>query len=166
MPPLILLGALAGIPLLVTAGLRIKPLYVFVSLVTGYFLVAFLGDTATLTFSSFVHAAHADTIVQMALLILPLAITALLMRRTLSAAALPFQFILLLADSLMLAAFILPLLTPGTQGAVYATPYGHVVHQAHDIIIAGVAVLHVLVMWIMRPRHHEDHHGHHGKKHR
>lgn len=88
------------------------------------------------------------------------------MRKTLSAAALPFQFILLVANALLLAEFIVPLLPPGTQHAIYSTQIGSIFRQAYDVVVAGVAGLHVLVMWIMRPRHHNEHgRGHHGKKH-
>ncbi|HSX46447.1 MAG TPA: hypothetical protein VLF87_00435 [Patescibacteria group bacterium] len=162
MPPLILLGLLVGLPLVASILLRIKPLYLFVSIVTGYFLVSFLGDTAELTFTSIVHVSHPDVVIRLILLLLPVVITWLLMRKTLSAAALPFQFVLLVGDSLLLAAFVLPLLTSGTQGAIYATHVGSIARQAQDVLVAGVAVLHVLVMWIMRPRHQD---GHHGKKH-
>lgn len=163
MPPLILLGLITGIPLLLFIVLRVKPLYIFVSIVTGYFLTTMLGDAAKLTVGSLVRSSSSDTMVQIALLLLPLIITLFLMRKTLSAAALPFQLILLIANALMLTEFILPLLPAGTQQAIYATQFGSILKQAHDVLIAGVAALHVLVMWIMRPRHHGEH-GHHGKK--
>lgn len=166
MPPLVLLGLIAGLPLLLFIILRVKPLYIFVSIVTGYFLVTMLGDTAGLTFSSMIHFSGSDAFIQLVLLLLPLIITLFLMRKTLSPAALPFQLILLIANALMLAEFIVPLLPPGTQHAIYSTSIGSILRQAHDVLIAGVAGLHVLVMWIMRPRHQGEHgHGHHGKKH-
>jgi hypothetical protein len=164
MPPLILLGLITGLPLIIFLILRVKPLYIFVSLVTGYFLVTMLGDMAELTFSAVVHTSQSDVIVNVGLLLLPLIITLFLMRKTLSKAALPFQFILLVANALLLAELLVPLLSPGTQGAIYATQIGSIFRQAHDVVIAGVAGLHVLVMWIMRPKHQGEH-GHHGKKH-
>ena len=164
MPPLVLLGLIVGAPLLLFIVLRVKPLYIFVSIVTGYFLVTMLGDTAALTFGSIIHGGSSDTFVKLALLLLPLIITLFLMRKTLSAAALPFQLILLIANALMLAEFIVPLLPPGTQHTIYSTQVGSILKQAHDVVIAAVAGLHVIVMWIMRPRHHGEH-GHHGKKH-
>lgn len=164
MPPLVLLGLIVGLPLLLFIVLRVKPLYIFVSIVTGYFLVTMLGEAATLTFGSVVHTSGSDTIVQLGLLLLPLVLTLFLMRKTLSAASLPFQLILLIANALMLAEFIVPLLPPGTQHAIYGTQFGSILKQAHDVVIAGVAGLHVIVMWVMRPRHHGEH-GHHGKKH-
>jgi hypothetical protein len=159
MSPLIVLCLLIGLPLVLTAGLRIKPLYVFVSIMCGYFWSLLLGDPAELILRSVVHINHLDVIVRIVLLLLPLAITLFLMRKTLSASALPFQFGLLLADSILLTTLLLPLLTPGVQTAVYLTNSGNVFRQAHDVLIAGIVGLHVLVMWFMRPRH-GDHGGH------
>lgn len=164
MSPLITLGLIVGLPLLLFIVLRVKPLYIFVSIVTGYFLMSLLGDTAALTFGSMIRSSNSDTMIKLALLLLPLILTLFLMRKTLSAAAIPFQLILLVANALMLAEFVVPLLSPGTQHAIYNTQIGSIFKQASDLIIAGAAVLHVIVMWIMRPRHHGEH-GHHGKKH-
>lgn len=161
MSPIILLAALVGLPLFLLVILRIKPLYAFVSIVTGYFWVQFLGEPAELTLRSFVRVSNADIIMPIGLLLLPLLLTMLLMRKTLSTSSLPFQFVLLLANSLLLVTFLLPLLTAGTQGAIYQTQAGSIFRQAHDVAIAAIAGLHLLVMYLMRPRHHEKHGGKH-----
>lgn len=162
MPPIILLAVVTGLPLALAVLLRVKPLYLFVSIVTGYFWVQFLGDTAELIVRSLVQISYPDITVRLGLLLLPVVFTFLLMRKTVSASALPFQFILLVADSLLLATFLIPLLSPGTQGAIYQTHAGSIVRQAHDVSIAGVAGLHLLVMFLMRPKHGK----HGGKRHR
>ncbi len=163
MSPLIVLALIAGLPLVLTAALRVKPLYVFVSIVSGYFAAEFLGDPTELMARSFIHANHVDSISRIVLLLVPLIMTLFFMRKTLSAAALPFQFILLVADSLLLATFLVPFLSSGLQNTLYGTNAGHVFEQAHDVLIPSISGLHVLVMWIMRPRHHDDHGKH--KKH-
>lgn len=149
-----LLALIAGLPLLLAVLLRVKPLYLFVSIVTGYFWVQFLGESAELTLRSMIRVAHPDVVVRVGLLLLPVGFTFMLMRKTLSASALPFQFILLAANSLLLATFLVPLLTPGVQGAIYHTQIGGIFRQAHDVAIAGIAALHLLVMFLMRPKHH------------
>lgn len=98
---------------------------------------------------------------QVALLLIPVILTLTLMRKTLSASALPFQFILLASDSLLLAIFLVPLLTPAMQSTIYQTPAGNIFRQAHDVSIAAIAGLHLLVMFFMRPKLH----GKHGRKH-
>ena len=162
MPPLVLLAAIFGLPLLIVVLLRIKPLYLFASIVTGYFWVQFLGDSAELTLRSLANISHPDVVIRVGLLFVPFVLTLLFMRKTLPVGALPFQFILLVADSLLLAGFLVPLLTPGTQGAIYQTHVGSIFHQAHDVTIAGVAALNLIVMYLTRP-HHEG--KGHGKKH-
>lgn len=161
MSPTILLALIAGLPLVLTAALRVKPLYVFVSIVCGYFASEFLGEIASLTLGSVLHVSNIGMITRLFLLLLPFIITLILMRKTLSGASLPFQFILLAADSILLATFLVPILTPGVQGAIYSTNIGNVFRQAHDVLITSITGFHVLVMWIMRPRH--DGHGKHKK---
>jgi hypothetical protein len=160
MPPLILLALVASVPLALAVLLRVKPLYLFASIVTGYFWVVFLGETAELILRSMVQVSHPGVVIRLALLLIPIIVTFYLMRKTLSAAALPFQSILLIGDSLLLATFLIPILTPGVQGAIYQTNVGHIFWQAHDVAIATIAGLHLLVMFIMRPRHN----GKHGRK--
>ncbi len=154
MPPLIVLAVIAGLPLLLSVLLRVKPLYLFVGIVTGYFWVQFLGSTAELVVSSMVHISNTTAITNIGLQLLPVLLTLLLMRKTLSASALPFQFVLLVADSLLLTMFILPLLPAGVQGAIYQTHIGSLFNQAHDVTIAAVAALHLTVMFLTKPKLH------------
>lgn len=163
MPSLVLLAAIATTPLVLMVLLRVKPLYLFVSIVTGYFWVEFLGESAELMLRSFIRVSDPDVVIRLFLLFLPFVLTLLLMRKTLSTGALPFQFILLVADSLLLAMFAVPLLTFATQESIYQTHAGGVFRQSHDVAIAAVAGLHLLVMFLMRPKHHGKHGGKHHK---
>lgn len=162
MSPLILLGLLAGLPLLLFVILRVKPLYLFVSVMTGFVWVQYLGEPADLTLRSISNIPNPAEVARIGLLLIPLIITLFLMRKSLSASALPFQFFLLVANSLLLATLLINELPAGVRTDIYNTPEGNIVRQANDVLIAGVAGLHVLVMWTMRPKHH-DAHGHHGK---
>lgn len=157
MSPLILLTLIVSTPLVLAVLLRVKPLYLFVSIVTGYFWMTFLGETAELTFGSMVHISNSDSVVRAALLSIPLLITLIIMRKGLSTSALPFQFILIVANCLMYAAFLLPVLTDGTRGAIYQTQIGDIFRQSTDVLIAGVAGLHCVVMWVLKPRHRKHH---------
>jgi len=162
MSPLILIAVIGLLPLILFVVLRVKPLYLFVSIVSGYFNVEFLGATVQLMLGSVIKVNNVTVFINVALLLLPLVITLFLMRKTLSTSSLPFQFILLVANSLLVAAFLVPLLTPGVQGTFYLTQPGSVLRQSNDVLIPAIAGMHVLVMWIMRPRHddHAKHKGH------
>lgn len=165
MPPTILLGLIAGLPLIVFAVLRIKPLYLFTSIVTGYLWVQYLGEPAELMFQSLIGTQYPGVIARLLLLLLPLALTLFFMRGSLSTSSLPFQFFLLVANSLLIGTLIINSLTPGMQTSIYSTNAGSVARQASDVLIAGIAGLHVLVMWIMRPKNDHGGHGHSKKKH-
>lgn len=140
--------------MLLAVVLRVKPLYLFVAIVTGYFWVQFLGSTAELIVRSMVKSSSSEIVTNIGLLLIPVFFTFLLMRKTLSASSLPFQFVLLLTDSLLLATFLVPLLSAGTQGAIYQTEIGSIFRQSHDVAIAAIAALHLLVMFFMRPKLH------------
>lgn len=161
MSPVILLALIAGLPLVLAIALRIKPLYLFVGIVTGYFWAEFLGESAEFTLRTFVSIDNPGVVIRLVLLLAPVLLTFFLMRKTLSKASMPFQLVLLLADSLLLATFVLPLLSAGTQGAIRQTSTGSIFWQAHDVAIAIIAGLHLLVMFIMRPRDHGKHGKHH-----
>lgn len=143
---------MAAVPLILITIFRVKPLYVFVSVITGYFWSEFLGESAGLIVGSMVRNENADFVTQIGLLLLPVVLTLLIMKKTLSTNALPFQFFLLVANSVLLITFLLPLLPPGQQGAIYQTNAGNSLRQSHDVLIAGIVGMHVLFMWIMRPQ--------------
>lgn len=158
----IALGLLVGVPLILFTVLRIKPLYLFTSVMTGYVWVQFLGEPAELMLQSLTGLQNADVVARIVLLLLPLCLTLVLMRRSLASGALAFQFFLLVANALLVAVLIMQNLPSETRNDLYATEAGNTLRQANDVVIAGVAGLHVLVMWIMRPKNHD---GHHKKKH-
>lgn len=165
MPPIVLLGLLAGLPLVALVMLRVKPLYIFTSIITGYLWAQFLGEPAELMFQSLVSVQYPGVVARLALFSIPIVLTLVLMRRSLSASSLPFQFFLLVANSILIAALIVGMLPNDMQISLYDTNPGTVLHQANDVLIAGIAGLHVLVMWIMRPKNRDGHGGHHKKKH-
>lgn len=141
---------------------RVKPLYVFVSIVTGYFLSLYLGESSELVVRSFVHLSYPGEVIRLILLLLPFGFTLILMRKTLSISALPFHFVLLVADALLLTTFLIPLLTVSTQDSLYLSQPGSILRQSHDVLIAGAVTLHCVFMWVLRPKPTDKH----GRKHR
>lgn len=165
MPPIVSLGLLAGVPLVLLTILRVKPLYLFTSVMTGYLWVQFLGEPAELMLQSLTSLQSADVIARLLLLFLPVVLTLILLRHSLSTSALPFQFFLLVGNALLIAILVINNLTPAVRDSLYATEPGNILRQAGDVMIAGIAGLHVFVMWIMRPKNNDGHGGHRKKKH-
>lgn len=162
---MIIVSLLFGVPILLNVGLRVRPTYLFISIVTGYLLATYFGDSAELAFGAFVHVANPGVVIRIALLLLPVVLTWLFMRGTLRASAVPVQLVLLVANGILLVSFILPLMTHGMQQSIYSTNIGNNLRRASDVVIPAVAGLHCLFMWIGRPRHHEKHGHLRGKKH-
>lgn len=159
MTPLILFGLIVGLPFLISLILRIKPLFLFIAIITGYFWATFLGESAELVLRSMVHVNNPDVIIRLVLFLLPIIFTALFMRGSVAAAALPFQLALILGNSLLLATFLIEFLTLGVQQAIYENPIGSVFHQSHDVGIAAIATLQLGVLFFSKPKHHDTHHG-------
>lgn len=156
MDALIILGLLAGIPLLLSTLFRVNPLFMFVSILTGYLWVQFLGESAELIMRSFIQLENIDAVARIVLMLLPVVLTFLLLRKTLSASALPLYFGLLVMDSLLLVTILVPLLTPGVKESIYQTNAGYTLKNSHDLIISGVAALHLVIMYILRPKSHSS----------
>lgn len=157
MTPLIILSAILGLPMILALLFRVRPMYLFIAIVTGYFWAQFLGDSAEVMISSFVHVPSPHMAVRLLLLLLPVILTMLLTRKSLTSAALPIQFLLLIADSVLLATFIVPILSAGLQSTIYSTPIGGAFRQSHDIIVSAVSGIFVLAMILMRPKPHSKH---------
>ena len=154
MTPPIFFAVIVGIPLVISIVLRVKPLFLFVAIVTGYFWVQFLGSTAVLIVESVIHVSKPEVVTNIGLLLIPVILTFIVMKKTITASSLPFQFVLLLGNSLLLATFLVPLLSPGVIGAIYSTIYGNIFRQSHDVLVAAVAGLQLLVMFLTQPKKH------------
>ena len=165
MTPLIIIGAIAGGLLLVSLVLRINAIFLFTAFATGALLTRYIGSSAGLALSSFVHGNQADVMGSVLLLWLPIVLAVLFLRRSLPASTFILQLFPIIVTSAAAALVTLSLLTPSFQGSVYNTSVGHMVNNVQDLVIAGSGVTTFLVVLIIgRPRHHDAKHG--GKHHK
>ncbi len=159
MIPLIVLGALVALPVLLALILRVNALFVFLSIGAGYFLQFALSDDVDLAFATVIRGSNSIVVARLVLLFLPLLLTLFLTRKS-QGKSLILQIVPLIFSALLLVTITLPLLPPGTEGAIYDTPYGNNLRQAGDLIMSVAVVSNLVLLWMLHKpaKSHGKHH--------
>jgi len=167
MNPQITLGALVLIPVIVVMFLRINAALVFLSLCLGDVLVQFVAkdttDFLTLHANQVPQAANAgDNTVKIALLLLPVILTAVFMIRTVHGnGRLLLNLLPAAGVGLLGALLVVPLLPSGLAHNVVGSPLWAQVTRAQDLIVGASAVVCLFVLWLQRPKTGGRKHGKH-----
>jgi hypothetical protein len=155
MDSLILLAAIAGVPVLVALVFRVSAVFLFLSLAAGSLLVTYVGDDASLALGTLVRGQNTNLIAQFGLLLLPVALTLLLLRKTMPRSRLLLHVPVLVVTGLALAALALPFLDAAAQEKIFANEYGNMLRESQDVAVGAAAILALLLMWLTG-RHKED----------
>jgi hypothetical protein len=147
MTPLVLIALIAGIPVLLAILFRVNSLYLFLSVTIGYLLTEFIGETTALTVRTLIKNGQPELITNFTLFGLPILLSLLFLRKTLSPKQFPVQLIPLLGNGLLILVLSIPLMTAGTRGTIMINPLGHAIYQSTDIVVTLVAVIHLLLLW-------------------
>ncbi len=160
MIPVIVLAVVVGLPVFLAIFLRVSPVFVFASVVSGSILVRYIGDDAALAIGAFVRNQYSSVAANILVLVLPLFFTFIILKSTLAKSKILSSVAPLLATGMLLFIFIVTLLPSTTQIKFGLDPIVGPVIKAQDLIIS-VAILIVLAnMWLIY--RHIDHR----KKHR
>lgn len=158
--PVIVLALAVGLPVFLAIFLRVTPVFVFASIVSGGILVRYLGDDAALVVGAFVRNQYSSVAANILVLVLPLLCTFIILKSTLAKSKILSSVAPLLATGILLFLFMVTLLPSTTQIKFGLDPIVGPVIKAQDLIVA-VAILIVLAnMWFTY--RHKDHR----KKHR
>jgi Na+(H+)/acetate symporter ActP len=168
MTPEIILAAVAIIPVVLLMLLRINATLVFLSLCLGNVLVQFVSpdvhDFLTLFSSKSAHNVSAtDQTIKIALLLLPVVLTAVFMIRTIRGNGKLFLNLLPAAGvGLLGALLIVPLLPGGISHNLMATTIWTETSKAQDLIVGASALICLFVLWLQRPKTggEDKHHKH------
>lgn len=159
MIPLIVIGAIVFVPILLGLLLRVNAIFIFMSICIGYFLQFALSDDVDLALATIIKGSNSIDIVRFVLLCAPILLTIFVLRKT-AGRGMIFQLVPLLFSGLLLGAIALPLLSPGTEQAIYNSTYGGSIRGAQDLIIAAAVISNMLLMWNLF-RHTSKRHGKH-----
>jgi hypothetical protein len=162
MTPLITLGLLAGVPLALALLARVSAVYLFVSILAGSLLAQYLSDDVVVVLELFRKSGNPLIAVRLALVVLPVVLTLIFLRKTLKASRLLLELLPLLLCIGMLVVIVLPLLPLSLGAQVTATPYGKVLDTSHDALIGATILCNLSLMWLTSRQKHNEH-GRRGK---
>jgi hypothetical protein len=148
MTSLIILAAIAGVTILAAFLWRVNSMLLFTSVAVGDLLVRHLGNDASLVVGSSYRGANSDIIAKIGLLFLPVVLTLLFGRHSLSKSKAFLHLIPIIATGGVLALLTLLLLPAGFQGSVYNSPAGTTIKEVQDLAIAAAGVASLLVAWL------------------
>jgi hypothetical protein len=161
MSPVIILVTIAAVPLILAFMLRVNAIFLFLSVAAGGIIAGQWGTDANVLIDGFSSYQHSAVVANLALLLIPVALTLFLLRKTLPTPLFIVQGLPLVATCVTLAIFVINYLPDDVQRELYSGEIGSNVKTAQDIIVAGTAVLVLLLMWLTY-RHKPAH----GKKHK
>lgn len=155
MTPFLALALVAAVPFVLAVIFRVSSIFLFLSVAAGELLSRHLADNTSLVLSSFIRSSQLDMLTRVALLLLPVLLTLLILRKTLPTSRFLLHLLPLALTCLALAELVSIKLTNNFQESVNATKIGSIVHQSQDVIIGAAAITVLLLMW-QSYRHKED----------
>jgi len=144
-----ILGLSIGLPLLLGLVFRVSSSHLFFSVMAGELLARYFGRDAESLAHSLAHNESVGSYAEIAILLAPMILTALLLRRTLSAAKAMLHTVPLAITGVVFAAFALPLLPDGLQDTIRSTQVGDKLLNLNSFIIGGVVVAQLLALWLL-----------------
>lgn len=152
------------VPIVVLMVLRINAALVFLSLCLGNVLVQFVAPDANSFLQLFsAHVSKVDTgndTVKLVLLLLPVALTAIFMIRTVQGyAKLALNLLPAAGVGLLGALLVVPLLPGGVSNDIVTSSLWKELQQAQNLIVGVSALMCLLALWLQRPKtgHHDKH---------
>ena len=160
MIPYVMLGLMLGLPLLLGLVFRVSTSHLFLALLSGELLQRYFGDDAVLALRTFVKDGRVQDYVGLAILVLPMILTALFLNHTLSKGKTLLHIIPLAISGIVFAAFAAELLPGALHSQLESNHYGRMLLDSTDFIIGVMVFLQLVSVWLFS-RSAEKH----GKRH-
>ena len=159
MIPYAVLGAVLGLPLLLGLIFRVSTSHLFFSLMAGELLARYFGEDVGIIVNSFARSQNIANYAEAAVVVLPLLLTALFLKGSLSKGKVIFHFIPLLITGVVLAAFVLPTLPQAAQDYVRSVESGRQLLDMSNVIVGVVVFVQLIALWLLnRPHEHKRKH--------
>lgn len=157
---LIVLAALALVPVLLVTLLRVNGAIAFMSLCLGSVLVTYTSSDVDTVFTTFTnqHALVTNQWVQLALLVIPFLLTILFTMRSVKGGKTVTNFLPALATGLLFALLTVPLLPADLQRNLHSTEAWHQLDDLQTAIILGGALFSLVFLLFTHRSKHEDEH--------
>jgi hypothetical protein len=165
MNALIILGLIAGLPVVLLMVLRINATLVFLSLCLGNLLVQFLGNDAQSLLNLAAKRGHSTSmqVIELILLITPVVLTMVFMVKSVKGRTkLAWNLLPALAVGVVGALIVVPLLPSGMQHEILASKYWIQLIKVQSLVVAIATLICLLFLWMQRPKHEKEgkHHSH------
>jgi hypothetical protein len=157
----VILGLVLGLPLLLGLFFRVNTLHLFFSIMAGELLARYFTTDAELAFRVVTRDPAVTGFSGFAVLVLPVVLTAIILKGTLGKGKLLFHVVPLLLTGLVFAAFALPLMPDYVRQLVASVEAGNMLLEGGNAIIGAVIFLQLITLWLMNRVS-----GKHGKKHK
>lgn len=146
----IVIGAIIIAPIVALLLLKSHAAVVFFSLCAGSVLVKYVGSDATLAATSLSSNEQPFTegVVQIAVLILPAAVSTVLLRKSVGGTKLLTSIVPAVATGLLTALLVIPLLPAGTRSILYQSNLWSILEQFQDFIVLAGVISSLFVLWL------------------
>ena len=160
---LVILAAVALLPVLAVLLLRVNGAIAFMSLCLGSVLVTYTSSDVDTVFTSFAnrHPLVSNQWIQLALLVIPFLLTILFTRASVKGLKILTNILPALATGLFCALLVVPLLSGRVQEQIYSQNAWHQLSDAQTGIILAGAFFSLVFLLLT---HHPHKHGEEGKK--
>lgn len=143
----IILYSILAFPLILGLALRVSTSHLFFSLMAGELLARYFAhDVEKIAEQNTIHSSL--PLGELALIIIPMLVTAVLLRDTIPKSKLVLHIIPLAITGIVLAAFILPILPSSIQNQIAADRVGDYLLDLNRVIIGGVVILQLVSLWL------------------
>lgn len=163
---LIILAALALVPVLAITVLRVNGAIAFMSLCLGSVLVAYTSPDVTDLVTSFSAKGtlNVDQWAKLTLLVVPFLLTILFTRGSVKGSKRLTNILPALAAGLLFALLVVPLLAANVQRQIHKLGLWHQLDSLQtSVIIAGAVFSLLFLLFTHRTKHEDDGKKHHGK---
>lgn len=149
------------VPVLLLLVLRTNAAIVFLSLCTGALAVQFIGNEANLVGSAIGnHSEAVSQYFELALLLLPMILAALFLRKTMGGSKTVFNVVPAIGVGLVGVLLAVPLLPSGVQGTITSLEGWTLLEQSKEFVVMVGIVGSLVVLLVTYPRSHGRHKKH------
>jgi len=147
MSPILITSLAVGITLFLALILRVNSILLFLSVVIGDLLSRHLGEDAAWILANFTKDPNINNYTNIGLLLLPVILSLILLKKTVLGSRLFLQFVPLLLVCATLGSLIISYLPTSLSAEYYSSSIGKIAKQSSDVLIAATAVLVMLMAW-------------------
>ncbi len=156
MQSLVIVAIVAAIPVILILLLRVNAGLVFLSACAGTLIAKYFGQDVETFARGFIAQPGVSLLssTRLLLIILPVLVTIIALRRTVAGAQHLINLIVALATGLSLIFLAFPYLSSGTAGTIRQVPFWSTAEQMQGTIIGATAFLSLIMLWSLRALKH------------